>query len=188
MNPFAGEANTPSFLALNPNAKVPVIVDHDTGIDLFESNAILLYLADKSGRLCPSEGPPLWEALKWLFFQASSVGPMFGQRAHFALFAPEKIAYAIRRYETEADRLCQLIDARLQTRAWFLDDYSIVDIAHFGWTYCAVAQGFALDPYPALCAWHQRLLARPAVRRGLDALAALPDFSSFIAARRAFQA
>jgi GST-like protein len=185
-NPFAGETQRPEYLAINPNGKVPFIVDRESGITLFESNAILLYLAEKSGRLFPREGQGRYEGMKWLFFQSSCMGPMYGQRAWFSLFAPEKIGYAIKRYEDERTRLSGVIDAALAKRTWFLDDYSIVDIAVFGWAHCAVAQGFAIDAFPNYQAWYARMWARPAVRRGVEIPGVLPDFSAFIAARRAF--
>lgn len=168
-----GEQFKDEFLALNPNAKIPVIFDHETGQTIFESCAILLYLADKTGRLIPS-GQARWEAIEWLFFQAASIGPMLGQRAHFAFFAPEKIPYAIERYTKETERLYGVLEGRLKERKYICDEYSIVDIAHWGWIYTAKRMGFSLDPFPSLSAWHDRIAERPAVAKGITIPAPLP--------------
>ncbi len=177
---MAGEQHKPWFTAMSPNAKVPVIHDPETGRTVYESNAILLYLADKVGRLVPPVGvPERDEALQLLLFQASAIGPMFGQRAWFALFAPEKPAYAVERYRTEGDRLEGVLDRLLEGRAFFLaSGYSIVDIAFFGWLWCAVHQGFAIDDHPNLAAWHERVASRPAVHRGVIVPLPLPDFAA----------
>ncbi|UKO99751.1 glutathione S-transferase family protein [Nostoc sp. UHCC 0870] len=168
-----GEQFKDEFLALNPNAKIPVIVDHETGQTVFESCAILLYLADKTGRLIPS-GQARWEVIQWLFFQAASIGPMLGQRAHFALFAPEKIPYAIERYTKETEKLYGVLEGRLKERKYICDEYSIVDISHWGWIYTAKRMGFSLDQFPSLSAWHDRIAERPAVAKGITIPAPLP--------------
>jgi GST-like protein len=177
----AGEQHEPWFTSLNPNAKVPVIVDHDTGRVVYESNAILIYLGDKTGRLLPPAGDPdRDEALQILFLQASSMGPMFGQRAWFTLFAPEKPPYAVERYAEQADRIEAVLDGLLAGRDHFLaSGYSVVDIAVFGWAWCAVHQGFAIDDHPNLAAWYDRVAARPAVRKGVTVPLPLPDFTPF---------
>jgi GSH-dependent disulfide-bond oxidoreductase len=187
LNPYAGEGSNPEYLTLNPNGKVPTIIDHDTGITVYESNAILLYLAEKTGQLIPKDPAGKWEAIKWLFFQAACVGPMYGQRAHFSLFAPEKIPYGIKRYEDEGDRLSGVIEARLASRDYFLDDYSIVDIAHFGWAHCAMAQGYGLNGFPAYKRWYERVAARPAVQKGVTIPGELPDMSTFVEALKQFK-
>jgi GST-like protein len=175
-----GEQFEPEFLRANPNAKVPVIHDEETGITVYESNAILLYLAEKTRRFMPAAGAERWEATQLLFLQAASVGPMWGQRAHFSLFAPEKLPYAIARYEKEGDRLNQVLDALLEGREYFLrSGYSVVDMAVFGWAWCAVHQGFALDAVPRLQAWYERVAARPAVAKGVTVPLPLPDFSTY---------
>jgi len=186
LDPFSGAADTPAYRELSPNGKVPSIVDHDTGARVFESNAILCHLAHKTGTLLPSDEEGRMQALQWLFFQASSVGPMYGQRAWFSLFAPEKIAYAVDRYETEARRLDAVIDRQLRKHRYFLGEYSIVDVACFGWSHTAVMQGFTLAACPAYARWYTHVLSRPAVRRALDALGPLPDFGPLMAARRAY--
>lgn len=176
----AGAQFEPSFTAISPNAKVPVIVDRETGRTVWESNAILIYLAEKTGRLLPADPAERSEALQLLFFQAASIGPMFGQRAHFTLFAPEKPAYAVERYEREGARLEAVLEGLLQNRDYFLaSGWSIVDIAFYGWVHTAVAMGFAIDAYPRLSAWFARVSERPAVRRGVTVPSPLPDFSGF---------
>ncbi len=175
---WKGAGQSPAFLAINPNGKVPVIVDHDTGLTISESNAILLYLAEKTGRLLPTDARLRQRALELLFFQASGVGPMFGQRAWFTLFAPEKVPYAITRYRNEAERLTGVIESLLpDDKPWFLgDEYSIVDIAFMGWIWTGVQMHFPIDAYPKLSAWLDRMLARAAVRKGIVTPNPLPSF------------
>jgi GSH-dependent disulfide-bond oxidoreductase len=179
VNVWEGEQFSPEFTALNPNSKVPVIVDHEAECTVYESNAILLYLAEKTGRLFPTEAEQRWKGLQLLFFQAASVGAMFGQRAHFSLFASEKPPYAVERYLKEGDRLTAVLEILLREREYFLNEYSIVDIAHFGWLWCSVHQGFAIDAYPYLKAWFDRVAARPAVQKGVTIPLELPDFTPF---------
>lgn len=167
------------FVALSPNAKVPVLVDHEAGRTVWESNAILLYLAERTGRLLPADAAQRGQAMQLLFFQAASIGPMFGQRAHFALFAPEKPAYAVERYRAEGERLTRVVEGLLAGEDWFLGAYSIVDIAFFGWFWCSIHQGFALDDHPGLQRWYERMAARPAVQRGVATPLPLPDFTPF---------
>lgn len=175
INVYQGEQFKEEFVALNPNAKVPVIVDQETGQTVFESCAILLYLADKTGRLIPQSTQGRWEAIQWLFFQAASIGPMFGQRAHFALFAPEKIPYAIERYSKETERLYGVLDQRLKQQKYLCgNEYSVVDIAHFGWVYTAKRMGFDVEQFSSLTAWHDSILERPAVQKGIQVPAPLP--------------
>lgn len=180
VNTHAGEQFAPDFAAISPNSKVPVIVDHDTGRTVYESNAILLYLAEKTGRLLPTDPAGRWEAIELLFLQASAIGPMFGQRAWFTLFAAEKPAAAVDRYRAEGDRLEAVLERLLHGRDHFLaSGYSMVDIAMFGWLWCAVAQGFPIDDHPNLSAWYARVAARPAVARGVTIPLPLPDFRAF---------
>lgn len=175
INVFAGEGQDPKFLAINPNGKVPVIRDTETGQVITESNAILLYLADKAGKLVPTKGSERWRAIELLFFQASAIGSMFGQRAHFTIMAPETLPYAMQRYLDEGERLHKLLDALLAGREYFLNDYSIVDIAHFGWFFTAVHMGFHFDNYPNLKAWYDRVGSRSAVQKGVTIPSDLPD-------------
>jgi len=175
---WKGGGQAPEFLAINPNGKVPVITDDETGLTISESNAILLYLAEKTGRLLPKEPKLRQRALELLFFQASGVGPMFGQRAWFTLFAPEKVPYAIKRYRDEAERLTRVIEGLLPAdKPWFLgEEYSIVDIAFMGWVWTAVQMHFPIDDYPKLKAWFERMLAREAVQKGIVTPNPLPVF------------
>lgn len=176
VNIVEGEQFQEDFLALNPNAKIPVIVDHETGLTIFESCAILLYLADKAGKLIPASGKARWEALQWLFFQAASIGPMFGQRVHFEFYAPEKIPYAINRYTKESERLYKVLEQRLATREFICDEYSIVDIAHFGWIHTVKGFfGINFQQFPQLIAWYDRIAARPAVAKCIAISTPLPS-------------
>lgn len=173
INVFAGEGQAPSFLALNPAGKIPII--RDNGLVLTESDAILLYLADKAGRLIPSSGPDRLRAIELLFLQASLQGPMFGQRTHFSLFAPESVPYGIRRYEEQCEVIDALLARTLAHNDYFLGpDYSIVDIAFYGWYAASLQCGFDLDAHPPLAQWFERLSARPAVVRGLAIPGPLP--------------
>lgn len=180
INVWDGEQFSSEFTALNPNSKVPVIVDRETGHTIYESNAILLYLAEKTGQLFPTAAQQRYEGLQLLFFQAASIGAMFGQRAHFSLFAPEKPTYAVERYVKEGDRLTAVLEKLLTGREYFLDEYSIVDIAHFGWLWCSTHQSFEIDAYPNLKAWFDRIAARPAVQKGVTVPLELPDFTPFL--------
>lgn len=163
-----GENRCPEFLRLNPFGRIPVLVDDGSGIALFESAAILLYLAEKTGRLLPTEEKARWEAIKWLTVHAASVGPLVGQRVHFELFAAERHSAAIERYRRLTDDAFSVLDSHLASRPYFAgDDYSIADIAHFGWTHIAQIIRFDFSALPHLSAWHQRIAARPAVQRGV---------------------
>lgn len=167
-----GEQNSPEFLALNPTNKIPVIVD-DEGpggqpITVFESGAILLYLAGKTGRLLPSDLRDRLEAMQWLMFQMGSVGPMLGQVHHFLRFAPELIPYAIDRYSKEALRIYGVLNTRLGGRDWLAGQaYSMADIATFPWISRHDWQGIDLKRFPEVNRWFEAIKARPAVQRGM---------------------
>ncbi|MBN8943630.1 MAG: glutathione S-transferase family protein [Rhizobiales bacterium] len=164
----AGEHRQPAFLALNPHGRIPVITDEETGITLFESAAILLYLAEKAGRLLPMDPKARWEAIQWLQFHAASVGPILGQRVHFELFAKTPMPQAIARYQRLTDEAFATLDGRLSGRPFLAgDDYSIADIATFGWTHIADICGFRFDRHVNLSRWHERVAGRPAVQRGI---------------------
>lgn len=164
----AGEHRLPKFLALNPHGRIPVITDDDTGITLFESGAILLYLAEKTGRLLPQEPVARWEAIKWLQFLSSSVGPIIGQRVHFELFAKEEIPLAIERFRHLTDSVFSVLDSRLSKYPYLAgNEYSIADIAHFGWTHIARIIDFDFTAYEHMNAWHERISQRPAVQKGI---------------------
>ncbi len=164
------------FLAISPNNKIPAIVDPDgpegQPISLFESGAILLYLAGKTGKFLPSGTAAKYEVLQWLMFQVGGVGPMLGQAHHFRIYAPEKIAYAIERYTNEAKRLYGVINKRLAASKYIGGpEYSIADMAIFPWLRSWKNQGVELQDYPHLRGWFDEIAARPAVQRGVEVLA-----------------
>jgi GST-like protein len=162
-----GDQFTPEFVAINPNSKIPAIVDQDTGITVFESGAILIYLAEKVGKLLPTNDKERFQVLSWLMLQMGSVGPMFGQLNHFKKFAPEKIPYAIERYEKETLRLYSVLDKQLAEREFICGDYSIADIATYPWVTIHEWQGLTLDSHPNLKRWVETVQQRPAVERGM---------------------
>jgi GST-like protein len=168
VNVFAGEGQQPWFLDISPAGKIPAIRDTDNGQAVFESNAILLYLAEKTGQLFPSGASDRTRAMQLMFLQASLVGPMFGQRAHFNYFAPETIPYGIRRYDEQGEIIHALLDRLLQDRAFFLgNEYTIVDIAFFPWLSAMVKLEFPFEKHTALYSWFERVAARPAAIKGL---------------------
>src|SRR5256714_2130867 len=173
VNIRAGEQFRPEFLAISPNNRIPAIVDRapsDGGepVPVFETGAILIYLADKAARFLPKETRSRSRVMEWLMWQMSGLGPMLGQHGHFALYAAEKIPYAIERYRDEAARLYRVLDTQLgKTGAYVAGDYSIADIACFPWTMTHKAQGFTLDDYPNVKRWYADVRARPQVQAGL---------------------
>jgi len=172
----AGDQFKPDFLAISPNNKIPAIVDPDgpdgQPISLFESGAILLYLAGKTGRFLPTSTRGKYEALEWLMFQMGSVGPMLGQAHHFRIYAPEKIAYAVDRYTNEAKRLYGVMDKRLAKSTYIAGpEYGIADMAIFPWLRSWKNQGIAWQEHPHLKGWFDEVSARPAVKRGVAVLA-----------------
>ena len=174
------ESHTPAFLSLNPNGKIPAIIDPagpgGQPLALFESGAILLYLADKSGRFIPAEPARRWECIQWVFFQMASIGPMFGQVGYFNKFAGRDIAdkRPLARYVDESKRLLAVLDDRLRGRRWIMgDDYGIADIATLGWvrnliTFYEARELVGYDRLLHVPAWLDRGLSRPAVQRGLE--------------------
>ncbi|MBL4572451.1 MAG: glutathione S-transferase [Gammaproteobacteria bacterium] len=161
-----GDQLQPEFLQLSPNNKIPAIVDHDTGIHLMESGAILLYLANKTGKLLSPIGAKYWEQMEWLMLQMGSIGPMMGQTHHFIKFNPGKSPYAEERYSKENARLYQVLENRLQDREYICDEYSIVDIATWPWISRFDFQQMNLSNYPNLKRWYLTIASRPAVQRG----------------------
>jgi GSH-dependent disulfide-bond oxidoreductase len=161
-----GDQLQPDFLFLSPNNKIPAIVDHDAGIHLMESGAILMYLANKTGKLLSPIGEKYWEQMEWLMFQMGSVGPMLGQTHHFVKFNPGKSPYAEERYSKENARLYQVLENRLQDRQFICNEYSIVDIATWPWISRFDFQQMKLSDYPNLKRWYLNIASRPAVRRG----------------------
>lgn len=168
-----GEQFATDFLKISPNNRMPAIVDPDgpdgKPLSIFESGAILLYLAEKSGRFLPQDVRGRYEVIQWLMWQMGGVGPMFGQAGHFLRYAPEKLPYAIDRYTKEARRLCRVADERLADREFIAGDYSIADMAIFPWVH-AVAELAAIEETPNVARWVKQLRARPAVQRGLAVL------------------
>jgi GSH-dependent disulfide-bond oxidoreductase len=178
VNIGAGDQFEPDFLAISPNNKIPAIVDPDgpdgQPISMFESGAILLYLASKTGRFLPADTRGRFQVLEWLMFQMGSIGPMLGQTHHFRIYAPEKIGYAIERYTNEARRLYRVMDRRLaKTRYIAGPEYSIADIAIFPWLRSWKNQGIDWTEFPHLKGWFDEIAARPAVQRGVEVLANL---------------
>jgi len=176
VNIGAGDQFQPDFLKISPNNKMPAIVDPE-GPDgkpysLFESGAILMYLAQKSGRFWPKSHPAHWDTVKWLMWQMGGFGPMLGQAHHFRRYAPETLDYAVDRYTKEAGRLYRVLDKRLG-EAEFLagDEYTIADMATFPWSRSIENQGWTADQFPNFKRWFDTINARPAVERGLQVLA-----------------
>jgi GST-like protein len=167
-----GDQLQPDFLFLSPNNKIPAIVDHDAGIHLMESGAILMYLANKTGKLLSPISEKYWEQMEWLMLQMGSIGPMLGQTHHFVKFNPGKSPYAEERYSKENARLYQVLENRLQDREFICDEYSIVDIATWPWISRFDFQQMKLSDYPNLKRWYLNVASRPAVRRGYG----VPDF------------
>lgn len=165
------EQFAPEFLRLNPNGKIPAIVDSDgpdgKPISLMESGAILLYLASKTGQLLPADARGRWAVTEWLMFQMASVGPMFGQCHHFLRAAKEQIPYGIERYTREKDRLYAVLDKRLGEQAFLAGDYSIADIATYPWVSRHEWHKTDLAQYPNVKRWFDQISARPAVQRGM---------------------
>ena len=169
-----GDQFRPEFLRISPNNKMPALVD-PAGLDgnpiaLFESGAILLYLAEKTGRFLPRDPFNRYQVIQWLMFQISGVGPMLGQAHHFRGYAPEKIEYAINRYTKETGRLYSVMDTQLAARDYIAGEYSIADMAIYPWIVPYERQGQALEDYPRLQRWFGRLAVRPAVQRGMAQL------------------
>jgi len=184
----AGEQHAPAFRAISPNGKIPAIVDHapaDGGapLPMFESGAILLYLAEKTGLLLSSDARVRAETVQWLFWQMSGLGPMAGQAGYFRVFAPEPVPAAIERYTRELTRLYGVLDQRLAGREWIAGDaYSIADIACYPWIVPHHAHGQSLDGFPHLARWFARIAERAATQRAYagveDAYARPPAFDA----------
>ncbi len=156
------------FLAISPNNKIPAIVDRDNGYAMMESGAIMMYLAEKTGQLMPSELLPRHDVMQWLMMQMGSVGPMLGQTHHFVRFNKGKAPYAEQRYAKENQRIYKVLDTRLADREWLAGDYSIADIATWPWISRFEWQEMDLDAYPALKRWYVAIAERPATQRGYD--------------------
>ena len=174
VNILTGDQFDPEFLKISPNNKMPAMVDRD-GPDgkpyaVFESGAMLLYLAEKTGRFMPTGMADRYTVIQWLMFQMGGIGPMLGQAHHFRLYAPEKIEYAFNRYTNEASRLYRVVDTRLADAEYLAGDYSIADMATYPWLRYHENQGQKLEDYPHLKRWYDALSERPAVQKGLAVL------------------
>lgn len=173
VNIGAGDQFKPEFLAISPNNRMPAIVDHDPPgggepISVFETGAILLYLAEKTGKFMPADLRGRMKVIEWLMWQMGGLGPMLGQNGHFKLYAPEKIPYAIDRYDREAKRLFGVLDKQLAaTGDCIAGDYSIADMACFPWVITHKRQEIPIENYPHVAAWLEKLRIRPALDRGM---------------------
>ena len=168
----AGDQHEDDFVRVAPNHKIPAIVDHQEGISLMESGAILMYLAQKTGQLMSPHGTTrYWQELQWLMFQMGQVGPMLGQTHHFVKFNPGKSPYAEERYRNETRKVYEILNRRLSSREFLVDDYSVADIATWPWISRYGFQQMNLHEYPALLRWYLQIAERPAVQKGY----AVPD-------------
>jgi GST-like protein len=168
-----GDQFQPEFLKISPNNRIPAIVDHAPAgggapVSVFESGAILLYLAEKIGRFIPSDLRGRVEVLQWLFWQMGGLGPMAGQNHHFRMYAPERIPYATDRYVKETSRLYAVLDKRLADREYIAGDYSIADMASYPWVVPYERQGQKMEDYPNLGRWFRAVRERPAVKRAYE--------------------
>ncbi len=166
-----GDQFKPSFLEISPNAKMPAILDHDVKgepVPVFESGAILIYLAEKSGRFMPTDPVGRKETLEWLFWQVGNQGPMGGQLSHFVNYAPEGQDYSRQRYSGEYDRNLAVLERRLTGRKYILGEYSIADMIAFPWAFIAKPLGASLDEFPNVADWRQRLKQRPAIINAIN--------------------
>ena len=169
-----GEQMDPEFIAFSPNNKIPAIIDHETGTKMMESGAILMYLANKTGKLMSPMGDEFWKQMEWLMFQMGHIGPMLGQTHHFVKFNPGKSPYSEERYSKENARLYQVLENRLQERDYIVDCYSIADIASWPWISRYEFQKMDLNDYPRLKDWYLRIAGRPAVQKGFSVPQDLP--------------
>ena len=166
-----GDQFKPEFLAISPNNRMPAIVDHDVEgepVSVFESGAILMYLAEKTGRFLPADPRARIDVMQWLFWQVGGLGPMAGQLGHFTNYAPEKIGYALKRYGDEYNRLLGVIEKQLAGKDYLCGDYSIADMASWPWVVVHERIHQSLDEFPRVKAWDERMKARPAVAAGKD--------------------
>lgn len=166
-----GDQFKPEFLAISPNAKMPAILDRPRDgeeVSVFESGAILIYLAEKTDRFMPTDAKAHKELLEWMFWQVGNQGPMAGQLSHFVNYAPDGQDYSRNRYAGEYERNLAVLDRRLEGRDYILGDYSIADMMAFPWAFIAKPLGASLDEFPNVAAWRGRIKERPAVRRAID--------------------
>ena len=178
LNLGRNEQKTPAFLAINPNGRIPAIVDHGAdGFAVFESGACLMYLAEKTGQLMPTDAKGRSLVVQWLMFQMGGIGPMMGQANVFFRYFPEKIPAVIDRYQGESKRLFRVLDERLKDHEFLAVDYSIADIANWAWVRTHRWSGVDLDDLPHLVRWRDAIRARPAVQRGIEQPASKVDLT-----------
>ncbi|WP_137917236.1 glutathione S-transferase N-terminal domain-containing protein [Hydrogenophaga sp. 2FB] len=176
LNLSEGEQRHPDYLKINPNGRIPAIVDHEAGgFAVFESGAVLIYLAEKTGRLMPADVQGRSRVLQWLMFQMGGIGPMMGQANVFFRYLPEKIPLAIDRYQGECRRLFRVLDGHLEHHEYLAGDYSIADIANWAWVRTHRWSGVEIDDLPHLKRWRNAIRARPAVQRGIEQPASTTD-------------
>jgi glutathione S-transferase len=176
INLMAGDQKKPEYLKLNPNGRIPTIVDRDAGnFPVFESGAILIYLAEKTGRLMPSDAKGRSQVIQWVMFQMGGIGPMMGQANVFFRYFPEKIQPAIDRYQNECRRLFEVLNTRLGESHWLAGDYSIADIANWSWVRTHKWSGVSIEGLDHLQRWMVQLAERPACQRGLEVPMKMPD-------------
>jgi GSH-dependent disulfide-bond oxidoreductase len=175
INITSGAQHEGSYRAINPNGKIPAIVDHaprdgSGPLTLFETGAIMMYLAEKEGRFLPTDPRHRIEVMQWLFWQVGGLGPIMGQAQHFFRYAAEPVPYATTRYQNETRRLLKVLNNHLEGREYVCDTYSIADMACFPWIRIHKLTGVSLEEFPQVQAWYGRVRSRPAVTRGLDLL------------------
>jgi glutathione S-transferase len=176
VNLGAGAQKKPPFLANTPTGRIPAIVDHDEGgLAVFESGAVMVHLAEKTGRLLPTATAPRARVLSWLMFQMGGVGPMMGQANVFHRYFPEKIPAAIERYQNESRRLFEVLDGRLRESEWLGDDFSIADIANWCWVRTYKWSGVSIEGLPGVRRWLDAMKERPACRRGIEVPVVVPN-------------
>ncbi len=178
VNLMGGDQKKPEFLRINPNGRIPAIVDRDAGdFPVFESGAIMIYLAEQAGKLLPTGRTGRSLVIQWLMFQMGGIGPMMGQANVFYRYFPEKLQGAIDRYQNESRRLFEVLDGRLADHEWLAGDYSIADIANWSWVRTHKWSGVSVDGLDHLQRWMAQMNARPACQRGLDVPFRMPDLT-----------
>lgn len=187
VNLMTGEQKKPDFLRINPNGRIPAIVDRDADdFPVFESGAIMIYLAEKAGKLLPSDARGRSQVIQWLMFQMGGIGPMMGQANVFFRYFPEKIQPVIDRYQNESRRLFEVLDNRLAGSEWLADEFSIADIANWSWVRIHKWSGVSVEGLDPLQEWMTRMNERPACRRGAEVPVKLPDLADDAEAAEAF--
>jgi len=178
VNLMAGDQKKPEYLKINPNGRIPAIVDRDeNNFAVFESGAVMIYLAEKAGRLLPSERRARSRVIQWLMFQMGGIGPMMGQANVFYRYFPEKIPSAIERYQNESRRLFEVLNGRLSESEWLADDYSIADIANWSWVRTHKWSGVSVEGLEHIQRWMDAMRERPACQRGVEVPFKLPDLA-----------